>query len=421
MKFARSMFAAGAVCLSFSSTACIVAAPDDGPADEEAGSRESAIVGDIFAADIFNWRFYLNANADLLQANIVTEQGARSHWQTYGIGECRRAHPTFHASQYLDRYPDLKAAFGNDCTAAVQHYITHGRGEGREGLHGSVYAGRATVKNDIIAVGASSRTAGAIDSLYWNGREFINSWDHGRQLQVAWSANGWGECYNPTEAGGSYDGLGGGSTSLLLGQSASGNVLATTSEPAFWLLPGQDSGAAPCGGARNARAVSDYFLHKNVQVGYGGIRHIVQFLTQVEVPDLANSVPLDSMTIEAPTGYLGGEFSAFYTWNPATCLLAPLSAGPGEQGLPVVLATPDGSAAMGAWSPDLPSPGFPGAGYGRFAFPDAGNPANATMKWNVVFRRGATPPGSYNYRTYVAVGSLENVRVALCQVKAIVP
>jgi hypothetical protein len=82
----------------------------------------------------------------------------------------------------------------------------------------------------------------------------------------------------------------------------------------------------------------------------------------------------------------------------------------------VVLATADGSAAMGAWSPDLPSSSYPGAGYGRFAFPDASNPANATMKWNVVFRRGVTSPGSYYYRSYLAVGTLEDVRVALCQI-----
>jgi hypothetical protein len=50
----------------------------------------------------------------------------------------------------------------------------------------------------------TSRLAGAIHSLQWNGKEFIDSADHGRQLQSACSfdnarhANA--ETFNPTEA-----------------------------------------------------------------------------------------------------------------------------------------------------------------------------------------------------------------------------
>ena len=35
-----------------------------------------------------------------------------------------------------------------------------------------------------VYVGTSERTAGAIDSLVWRDKEFINNYDHGRQLQV---------------------------------------------------------------------------------------------------------------------------------------------------------------------------------------------------------------------------------------------
>ncbi|MEA1834548.1 hypothetical protein U8607_20855 [Methylobacterium durans] len=50
-----------------------------------------------------------------------------------------------------------------------------------------------------IVLSASTRTAGAIDSLAWNGREFLNRFDHGRELQSAASFDGYGECFNPTE------------------------------------------------------------------------------------------------------------------------------------------------------------------------------------------------------------------------------
>jgi hypothetical protein len=48
-----------------------------------------------------------------------------------------------------------------------------------------------------IWMSASNRTAGTIDSIYWNNYELVNSWDHGRQLQVA-IANMSGEAYNPS-------------------------------------------------------------------------------------------------------------------------------------------------------------------------------------------------------------------------------
>jgi hypothetical protein len=66
---------------------------------------------------------------------------------------------------------------------------------------------------------------------------------------------------------------------------------------------------------------------------------------------------------------------------------------------------------MGAWSPDQPSKGHEGAGYGRFRFP-----AQNVVKWNCVFRvrdPAGVRPGTYSYRVFVAVGSLRNVRDTL--------
>ena len=72
--------------------------------------------------------------------------------------------------------------------------------------------GRATIsrpfKGSPLAVGVSSRTAGAIDSLTWGGTQFINARDHGRELQSAAAFDGYGECLNPTEAGSDADGRG---------------------------------------------------------------------------------------------------------------------------------------------------------------------------------------------------------------------
>ena len=42
----------------------------------------------------------------------------------------------------------------------------------------------AQVGGSYVYASASERTAGAIDSVVWKNKEFINNFDHGRQLQV---------------------------------------------------------------------------------------------------------------------------------------------------------------------------------------------------------------------------------------------
>ena len=95
--------------------------------------------------------------------------------------------------------------------------------------------------------------------------------------------------------------------------------------------------------------------------------------------------------------------------NPANGKLMPLTDGPGEQRHPVILATPDGSHAMGCVTPNVAKgKGWSGPGYGRFRFPK-----EKVVKWNAVFRLKnpkRVPPGAYSFRSFVIVGNLENVR-----------
>ena len=71
---------------------------------------------------------------------------------------------------------------------------------------------RAPVGESEIVITTTSRLAGAIHSLTWNGKEFIDSFDHGRQLQSASNFDAGtpitGETFNPTEAGSRDDGAG---------------------------------------------------------------------------------------------------------------------------------------------------------------------------------------------------------------------
>ena len=89
------------------------------------------------------------------------------------------------------------------------------------------------VDDSYIFLSCSERTGGAVDSLVWKDKEFINNWDHGRQLQSAMTVQNYGECWNPTEAGGRSDGNGKETKSILTDIHAEGNVLGGNSIEKF--------------------------------------------------------------------------------------------------------------------------------------------------------------------------------------------
>ena len=62
---------------------------------------------------------------------------------------------------------------------------------------------------------------------------------------------------------------------------------------------------------------------------------------------------------------------------------------------------------MGVYSPDQPSKGYEGAGYGRWNFA-----AQRVVKWNCVFRvrdENGLTADDYSFRTFVVVGKLDTV------------
>lgn len=268
---------------------------------------------------------------------------------------------------------------------------------------------RAPAGKSEIVITTTARLAGAIHSLTWDGMEFINSTDHGRQLQSACSfdnsptANA--ETFNPTEAGSRRAGAGSTSTSRLLELTASGNHLHTRTQMAFWLAPGERSAGQL---TRNTNTFSDYILTKDVRISNERWPQALDYRVTFTVPTNAQH---RTAQFEALTGYMPPEFSAFWQYNPHTRKLEPLSDGPGEIQNPVVLATPDGKHAMGIYAPPQSQPNTTGPSYGRWRFN-----AERVVKWNCVFRvRNAAgiAPGNCSYRMLVPVGTLAQVEAMI--------
>jgi hypothetical protein len=283
---------------------------------------------------------------------------------------------------------------------------------------------RAPAGGSEIVITTTSRVAGAVHSLTWGGREFIDSADHGRQLQSASNLDLGGgffnETFNPTEAGSMHDGAGPTSTSRLLWLSAAGRDLATVVQPAFWLRPGETSQGHP---AVNTTAVSNHLLRKQVRIGGPGLPHAIRYAVTFTLPADERHT---KATFETLTGYMPPEFRTFHGLR-ADDGLAPLPDVQGEQPLPVIASTADGGHAMGAWSPESSRTTRQPATYGRFWFEH-----DRVAKWNCVVREqagepaagdeagdaGRLPPGDYSYLVWVAVGTREQVRDTLAQLRA---
>lgn len=271
-------------------------------------------------------------------------------------------------------------------------------------------SGNSTTRNPLadseIVITTTERLAGAIHSVTWNGKEFINSTDHGRQLQSATNFDFGSpmipETFNPTEAGSVADGAGPTSSSRLLHLIAHENRLQTTTQMAFWLPPGGNSLGNP---AKNQTVLSNHTLTKRVQIGIEGLPQVIEYETSF-------GLPIDEQhnfaQFEVLTGYMPPEFDHFFIYDLATGEIMPISVGPGEQKHPLIFATADKKYAMACVIPPVEfSEGWQGPAYGRFAFPD-----HHVVKWNCVYRyrnSSGVPASDYQFRTYVLIGDWELV------------
>jgi hypothetical protein len=273
---------------------------------------------------------------------------------------------------------------------------------------------RAKAGPSEIVITTTTRVAGAIHSLTWSGKEFVDSHDHGRQIQ---SASNFDcnrkfipEVFNPTEAGSMADSAGPTSTSRLLRLEARGNELTTRTQMAFWLKPGEKSRGNP---ALNDRPLSDHMLEKRVRIGYKGLPHAIEYDVTFTVPKGEHHT---FAQFEALTGYMPWDFRTFWAFDAKINKLVPLPLGQGEQRDPVVLARADGKYAMGIYSPGAPGKGYERIGYGRWAFE-----REKVTKWNCVYRirdPKGVPAGEYKFRCFVVVGSLSDCEATLAVLMA---
>lgn len=243
---------------------------------------------------------------------------------------------------------------------------------------------------DPLTVRANARFAGAINSVTWRGTQFIDHYDHGRELQVAVHVAGYGgsECYNPTEAGSQRDGTGDTSSSVVLGTWRGDHGFSTSSRLAFWNVPGEKSPGCK-EGAANTTIVSDFVLSKIVTLANDGLL----------IYDFTIDVPGDyeGATIEAPVMYMPKGFSRFKFFDPKTQTSVP--------GIPKEHR-------------DIPILACDGKGYAAAMWSEGAYQTFKTFLRDtnaVIVGRKIAPlrSAAYSFKTYIAFGTAQSVRAAI--------
>ncbi|MEY2482607.1 MAG: hypothetical protein QOK24_1135 [Verrucomicrobiota bacterium] len=297
--------------------------------------------------------------------------------------------------------------------------------------------GNATISapalGSTLSVGTSSQYGGGISSIRWANKEFINNWDHGRQMAPNFQFFNRYQCYNPYETGSWFDGKLTTTTSKLLSLTAAGNRLESTTqmawylrergslnpldfcgEPAFWL---------PCP-AYDGNPLSKYQVHKTVTVGFAGIPNVIEYLMEVWIPEPVLK------GLNNPTAVLPYEFNAVRSYDVVSKDYRNIRELSGEDDRIKVVSTVDGNYAMGWYAPELLQPyDDPGTiNFWRVVPPDPfyrdpKNPNLVDLDFACVHVGSVNRYASFNGpgwypqdRVYLVIGNLDQVKSGLASV-----
>lgn len=428
----------------------------------------------------FDEACYLNRYPDVVTNWVNSGGRALDHWNTRGQFENRIPGCTnqagapvsssaFNEGCYLQRYPDVAQNIARNGGTALDHWNRFGRNEGRiPGCGGGIQpiAGPAprpptapapapappsspvvVTNQTIIGTGPmpvaisidGQRFGGAVASVNWNSKEFINIHDHGRQLQSAMQVDGYAECNNPTEAGSEHDGTGRTSTSIMTGfNRPASNVLLTQANMAYWNWRTTTGACVRGKDPRVNTPVSNHLLNKRIQIGDLDDPRIIKYDVQFQHP--AGSYR-EKLTYEFLTGYLTPEFNQYWyiqsrggglqridassyidiTGNgfpPGSFHAKP--AGKGHYD-PIILSNASGSHAMGVYVPQSQlincKSSFHGYGMYYFALGGSGPSASGTSKWSLAVddaaRSSCIRNNQRSFVVYLAVGTVAEVHQSI--------
>lgn len=82
---------------------------------------------------VYNYEFYRTKYPDIAAAYGNNRTATLNHFLTAGMNEKRQGCSSFSVQSYYNQYEDLRKAYGTNWKAFYQHYISRGKAEGRAG------------------------------------------------------------------------------------------------------------------------------------------------------------------------------------------------------------------------------------------------------------------------------------------------
>ena len=104
---------------------------EDKDPDKTPNVNADAIFDGVNYADVYDFDYYIEHYPDLKAAFGNNRIGALEHFVVYGMSEGRQARGTFNVASYKRRYVDLQKVFGSALKSYYLHYIEYGKKEGR--------------------------------------------------------------------------------------------------------------------------------------------------------------------------------------------------------------------------------------------------------------------------------------------------
>jgi hypothetical protein len=263
------------------------------------------------------------------------------------------------------------------------------------------YVIKAHAMGDEIKLTASSDFGGSIISLTFRGQEYIDAADNGRELQSASTFDGLDECFNPTEAGGAYDKYKTSSSKVMMAK-ASGNVLTTQTNMAFWRKPGEAEPGGHCGTrsdlhvAQNTKILSNHLISKRVEIGCCGIANAISYDVTFKLPEHHTKARFEAVSLHTPP-----NFRNVYSFDNVNNKFNIADEKPIDTRA-LIFATKDGKNAIGLYCPNAKNDRVRTAFYGYILWPQ-------TSVARCIFLEEPLNLAEYTYHGFVFVGHLDEV------------
>ena len=95
-------------------------------------SSTTVINRKMIASTAFKFNYFIKKNPVISQELNNDKDRIERYWVEH-LDDCLDSSPSFNPIYYLNKYKDLKQAYGSKCSDAVKHWVRYGVTEGRRG------------------------------------------------------------------------------------------------------------------------------------------------------------------------------------------------------------------------------------------------------------------------------------------------